>query len=89
MTGREGESVNYEVIDIASWPRREYFEHYLNTVPCTYSMTVKLDITRIRKKNLRLYPTMLYCITKVVNRRLLAVLLLCNSERHGQRGGSH
>ena len=42
MTGRKGESVDYEVIDIASWPRREYFEHYMNAVPCTYSMTVEV-----------------------------------------------
>lgn len=48
MTGRKGESVDYEVIDIASWPRREYFEHYMNAVPCTYSMTVRLDITNLR-----------------------------------------
>lgn len=41
----------------------------MSEIPCTYSMTVKLDITQIRKKNLRLYPNMLYCITKVVNRR--------------------
>lgn len=81
--------MKFEKIDLKTWKRREYFERYMSEIPCTYSMTVKLDITRIRKKNLRLYPTMLYCITKVVNRRLLAVLLLCNSERHGQRGSFH
>lgn len=81
--------MKFEKIDLKTWKRREYFERYMSEIPCTYSLTVKLDITKIREKNLRLYPTMLYCITKVVNRRLLAVLLLCNSERHGQRGGSH
>ena len=60
--------MKFEKIDLKTWKRREYFERYVSEIPCTYSMTVKLDITRIRKKNLRLYPTMLYCITKVVNR---------------------
>ena len=31
-------------------------------------MTVKLDITRIKKENRKLYPAMLYYITTVVNR---------------------
>ena len=31
-------------------------------------MTVKLDITRIREKKIKLYPAMLYYITTVVNR---------------------
>lgn len=68
LTGRKGESVDYEVIDIASWPRREYFEHYMNAVPCTYSMTVRLDITNLRREGLRLYPAMLWLLTGAVNR---------------------
>lgn len=31
-------------------------------------MTIKLDITRIKKENRKLYPAMLYYITTVVNR---------------------
>lgn len=60
--------MEYTVIDRSTWNRREYFEHYLSTVPCTYSMTVKLDITNIRQKGLKLYPTMLYILTTAVNR---------------------
>ena len=51
-----------------TWQRKEYFEHYFSNVPCTYSMTVKLDITQIKKKKQKLYPAMLYCITTIVNR---------------------
>lgn len=57
----------YRIIDRTAWKRREHFEHYLSAVPCTYSMTVKLDITNIRQKGLKLYPTMLYLLTKTVN----------------------
>ena len=60
--------MKFHKIDLQTWKRRECFEHYVSSIPCTYSLTVKLDITKIREKNLRLYPTMLYCITKVVNR---------------------
>lgn len=57
----------YTIIDRDTWNRKEFFEHYLSAVPCTYSMTVRLDITHIREKNLRLYPAMLYALTKTIN----------------------
>ena len=60
--------MNYTVIDMEAWPRRERYEHYMRAVPCTYSMTVKLDITSLRRRGLRLYPAMLHLITGEVNR---------------------
>lgn len=61
-------NMNYEVIDLAAWPRREHYEHYMRAVPCTYSMTVRLDITNLRRRGLRLYPAMLWLLTGTVNR---------------------
>lgn len=60
--------MTFTKIDKMTWQRKEYFEHYFSNVPCTYSMTVKLDITQIKKKKQKLYPAMLYCITTIVNR---------------------
>ncbi len=60
--------MTFTVIDKERWERKEYFDHYFLNVPCTYSMTVKLNITRIKKKNQKLYPTMLYYLTTVINR---------------------
>lgn len=60
--------MNYTVIDLDAWPRRERYEHYMRAVPCTYSMTVKLDITSLRRRGLRIYPAMLHLITGEVNR---------------------
>ena len=40
----------FEKIDKNSWNRKEYFDHYFASVPCTYSMTVKVDITQIIKR---------------------------------------
>ena len=57
----------YTVIDRDTWNREEFFAHYLSAVPCTYSMTVRLDITNLREKGLKLYPSMLYALTKTVN----------------------
>lgn len=59
--------MSFKIINKETWDRKEYFEHYFSEVPCTYSMTVKLDITKIKNSNKKIYPTMLYFITKVVN----------------------
>lgn len=60
--------MKYKYINLDNWDRKEYFNHYYKKVPCTYSMTVKLDISTIKEQNLKLYPTMLYVITKIVNK---------------------
>lgn len=58
----------FQKIDRTTWPRNEVFEHYFSAIPCTYSLTTKLDITNVRANKLRLYPTMLHALTTVVNR---------------------
>ena len=60
--------MTFQPIDLRTWARREYFEHYFSAVPCQYSMTVKLDITGLRQRGLSLYPTMLYALARSVNR---------------------
>ncbi len=55
-------------VDLAAWPRREYFEHYVHRNPCTYSMTVRLDITNVKEKGIRLYPALIYALATAVNR---------------------
>ena len=60
----------FEKIDTEHWCRKEYFEHYFSNVPCTYSMTAKIDITRIKERQQKLYPAMLYYLTTVVNRHI-------------------
>ncbi|MGK5595119.1 MAG: type A chloramphenicol O-acetyltransferase [Parachlamydiaceae bacterium] len=64
--------MEFKLIDISKWDRREYFEHYLNQLPCTYSMTLNLDLTillqEIKKRNLKLYPTIIYLLSTIVNK---------------------
>lgn len=62
----------FNPIDTERWSRKPYFEHYLNHVRCTYSMTADLDITLLREelkyRGIKLYPALIYMITTVVNR---------------------
>lgn len=60
--------MEFQRIDLDTWARKEHFEHYLTHVPCTYSMTTKLDITSLVESGVKLYPTMLYLLTGAVNR---------------------
>lgn len=39
--------MNFTIIKIEKCKQKEYFEHYFSNVPCTYSMTVNLDITSL------------------------------------------
>lgn len=72
---------NFHPIDLSKWERKEYFDHYFSAVPCTYSMTVKLDITRLVQSKEKLYPAMLYCLAKAVNRsRELKTVLSSNGQ---------
>ena len=48
--------MKFTVIDKENWDRKDYFEHYFSGVPCTYSMSVKLDITEIKNRKKKLYP---------------------------------
>lgn len=59
--------MTFTPIDLAHWDRKEYFDLYYTKSPCTYSMTVDLDITHLRSLSVKLYPAMLYLITKTVN----------------------
>ena len=60
--------MKFTIIDKKNWARKEYFEHYFSNVPCTYSITTELDITVVKNRNKKIYPTMLYCIASIVNK---------------------
>ena len=57
--------MTFHPIDLSGWPRQEYFEHYLQTVPCTWSATVPLDVSALG--DAPLYPALLWAITGAVN----------------------
>ena len=57
--------MSFKIIDLEKYDRKEHFIHYLNNVPCSYSMTVNIDITDLLKltkeRNYKLY-TNNYCL---------------------------
>ena len=55
----------FHLIDMENWDRKEFYEHFINEVVCSYSITVNLDITNLR--DARLYPAMIWLLTKTVN----------------------
>ena len=57
--------MSIKLIDMENWERREYYEHFINEVVCTYSVVVNVDITNLIGK--RLYPAMIWLLTKTVN----------------------
>ena len=59
-------------IDLADWPRRQHFEHYRHVVPCTYAITVEIDVSEfvgaVRASDRRAYVAQIWAIASVVNR---------------------
>lgn len=59
-------------IDLDTWPRREAFEHYRDRVPCTYAITVEIDVTgfatALRASSRKTYIAQIWAIATVVNR---------------------
>lgn len=60
-----GMDMAFHLIDMENWDRREFYEHFINEVVCSYSLTVNLDITGLG--DAQLYPAMIWLLTKTVN----------------------
>lgn len=63
--------MSFQVINVSKWDRNEYFDLYFNKIGCNYSLTLNLDATallkKIKKAKLKLFPVMIYLISKIVN----------------------
>ena len=57
--------MSFRLIDIENWERKEFYEHFINEVVCTYSAVVNVDITHLKEQ--KLYPAMIWLLTKTVN----------------------
>ena len=54
-----------KLINLETWERREFYEHFIGEVVCTYSAVVNIDITNLKGR--KLYPAMIWLLTKTVN----------------------
>lgn len=63
--------MKFNKIDLEKYERKEHYLHYINNVPCFYSMTTNIDITNLKKyikeKKYKFYPTIIYTITRIAN----------------------
>lgn len=79
--------MEFTLIDLEKYERKEHFMHYLKNVPRSYSMTVNIDITELlkllKKKNYKLYPVILYGITRVANHHIEFRMFLDEQEKLG------
>ncbi|MBP3889085.1 MAG: chloramphenicol acetyltransferase CAT [Cellulosilyticum sp.] len=66
--------MNFTLIDMENWERKECFNHFMTVAKSTYSLTVNMDITYlmtfIKQHNLRLYPTFTWIITRALNQHV-------------------
>lgn len=62
----------FHKVDLAKWPREKTYRHFTEEVPCTYSMCVNLNVTKllstVKKLELKFFPVFLYGLTSAVNR---------------------
>lgn len=75
----------YKKIDMESWPRREHYRYYTDILKVNYSMTARLDVTRLRAECDRLgvhfYAAFIWCASNVVN-RLEYMKMMTDAEGH-------
>lgn len=55
--------MNYKKFDIESWNRKEHFYHFKDQLRCGFSLTTKVDISKvilfIKEHEYKFYPTII------------------------------
>ena len=61
----------YRAIRMDTWPRREHFAYYRRQIRCGYSLTVRMDVTKLaafaKTQHLHFFPCFLYAASRTVN----------------------
>lgn len=62
--------MKFNKIDLETWPRAEYYKHFLNQ-QTSYSLTSDINIDQalnfVKTNNYKFYPLFIYAVLKVVN----------------------
>ena len=63
--------MNYKIIDVDNWERKELFRLYTNELKIGINITVEMDVTNVvkfaKKGGYKFYPCMIWAVSKVVN----------------------
>jgi len=61
----------YRKFDRSSWPRKDHFRYFTETLPAGYSVTADVDVRNLldvcHEKGLRFYASFIWCIAKILN----------------------
>ena len=62
---------HFTPIDLSTWPRTQIFYYFSKMAPTGYSITVDVDITKMRStlknKGMKFFPAYLWLTTKILN----------------------
>lgn len=76
--------MNYQKFDIENWNRKEHFYHFKDQLRCGFSLTTKIDISQvipfIKEHGYKFYPTIIYLISKAVNKHQEFKLAMIDNE---------
>ena len=63
--------MNFTPIDMKSWYRIQTFSYFSQMAPTTYSLTVNVDVTKLRQvlksRDMKFYPAYLWLVTRHLN----------------------
>lgn len=66
--------MKFTPIDLQTWPRGQMFYYFAKMAPTGYSLTVQLDVTKLRvtlkEAGLKFFPAYLWLVTKNLNRQM-------------------
>ena len=64
-------SAEFIPLDFSAWPRREQFYYFAKMAPTGYSLSVRLDVTRllhtVKESGMKFFPAYLWLVTKNLN----------------------
>ena len=78
--------LSFTPVDLRTWNRGEVFVYFSQMAPTGYSLTVKVDVTRMKaaldEAGLKFFPAYVWLVTKVLNRQQAFRM----AEKDGQTG---
>ncbi|MGI6833678.1 MULTISPECIES: type A chloramphenicol O-acetyltransferase [Bacillus] len=65
--------MNFQTIDLDTWYRKSYFDHYMKEAKCSFSITANVNVTNLlavlKKKKIKLYPVFIYIVSRAIHSR--------------------
>lgn len=65
--------MNFNLIDMNAWSRKDVFNHFIKDVKCVITLTADVDVTELlkicKKNGLNFYPVYIYLVSRAVNKR--------------------